>query len=314
MNSSLLILGGTGIIGAATAKKAMEKGFNVTVTGTDKILLRDVEFIHANDLCGVDRKWDVIFDVFTFGREHAKDTYQKFNGKTGQIFVMSSTLVYDRGKLSFERIFSNHKKAKPNSQGGYVNHKIELEEFWSGVKDIDWTILRSYHIIGKGSYLGCIPPHNRNPYLIDQIKSGKISLCDGGRIPLNIVNPGDIGEVVLKSIGKTTGKSYNVVNPVEVIARDYYLKIADILGVRLKINNISGEDIWCKGDWKLTTLPHLYDVSDLKKDIGYVPLIGLEDSLKEAILNLPEKLEKKKTPVYNRMHIPPEPVLHRYFE
>jgi len=160
-----------------------------------------------------------------------------------------------------------------------------------------------------------LPPNNRDPELINKIKKGEIELCDGGRIPLNIVNPKDIGKVVVDSIGNplTYGSSYNVVNPKEIIARDYYLMIAEILGVNLNIRNVSGEEIWPKGEWTLTTLPHLYNISDLERDVRYVPSINLETSLKEAIANPPPKVEREKTPVYQRMHTQPCLDNHQYF-
>jgi len=309
----LLILGGTGIVGTASALEALDKGFDVTVSGIDKTPPKHAKFVHANDLDKLKKNWDAVFDVYTFGRKNAEQTHRRFKDKTGHLFVMSSTLVYDRDKLSYERIKPNHKLAEKGSQGGYVDHKLELENYWDSVDDMNWTILRPYHIVGKGSYLGCLPPHNRDPHLIHYIRRGKIDLCDGGRVPINIVNPKDIGKTVLSTIGRNFGKKYNVVNPEEVIARDYYLKIAELLGRDLEIGNISGENIWDSGDWKLTTLPHLYDVSDLEEDRIYVPSTGLRESLREAMDNHPFPIKKDNTPVHKRMHMQPEPVMHSYF-
>lgn len=300
-------------MGTASALEALDNGFDVTVSGIDKNPLKYAKFVHANDLDKLNETWDAVFDVYTFGREQAEETRRRFKDKTGHLFVMSSTLVYNRSKLSYDRIKPSHKLAEKGSQGGYVNHKVELEEYWNSIDDMNWTILRPYHIIGRGSFLGCLPPHNRDPYLIGEIRKGKIDLCDGGRVPINIVNPKDIGRVVLSTIGKNFGKKYNVVNPEEVIARDYYLKVAELLGRGLEIGNTTGENIWDSGDWKLTTLPHLYDVSDLEKDGIYVPSIGLRESLIDAMDNHPFPMGKNKTPVHKRMHMEPEPALHSYF-
>jgi|ETNmetMinimDraft_2_1059921.scaffolds.fasta_scaffold18196_2 nucleoside-diphosphate-sugar epimerase len=309
---TLLIVGGTGIIGTATAKKALEKGWNVTVTGIENNSIPNTEFVHKDDNTILNRNWDVVFQVYT--EEKPQITYQKYKGKTDHMIIMSSTLVYDRSILSFKPIHSNHTLATPNTQGGYVNNKLEIERFWHQIEDINWTILRPHHILGKNSYLGCTPPHNRDPNLIEHIKKGNIYLCDRGRIPLNIVNPKDIGNVVLKLAGKAFGKTLNVVNPKEIIARDYYLKIAEILGIDLTIQNLPGEEVWKSESWKLTTLPHLYDISDLHQECSYIPSTSLETCIRESLANQPKSIHKNKTKVYVRMHTLPEPNTPIYFK
>jgi nucleoside-diphosphate-sugar epimerase len=306
----LLIFGGTGILGEVLTEKAIEKGYDVTTVGTELNYKTQANFVHVDKLIGLNTNWDAIVDIFTFDKQKELSKL-----KSDQIIVLSSTLVYDRSKWSAERIYSKHPKAKKGTQGGYVDHKLELEDFWSGA-DKNWTILRPYHIIGPNSYLGCLPPHNRDPLLLEYIRKGEISLCDSGRVPLNIVHPKDIAEVILRCISnsKTVRKFYNLINPEEVVARDYYLKIAEILGVDLKIKNIPGEDIWSTGDWKLTTLPHLYNISDLLGDVEYLPSIGLEESLRDAIDNHPPIVEKNNTSVHKRMHIYPEPRHNMYFK
>ena len=306
----LLIFGGTGIIGEVLSEKAIENGYEVTTVGTELNYETKANFVHVNKLAELNKDWDAIIDIFTFDKQKELSEF-----KSDQIIVLSSTLVYDRSKWGAERISSKQPKAKKGTQGGYVDHKLELEDFWSET-DRNWTILRPYHIIGSDSYLGCLPPHNRDPLLLEHIKKGEISLCDGGRIPLNIVHPRDIAEVILRCVGnsETVRNYYNLVNPEEIIARDYYLKIAEIEGVNLKIKNVPGEEIWHSGEWALTTLPHLYDVSNLSLDINYVPNTKLEDCLRDAINNPPKKKKKDETEVHKRMHIPPIIQEHPYFK
>jgi nucleoside-diphosphate-sugar epimerase len=316
--TSLLILGGTGIVGKSVSKVAIDNGFDVTVTGieTHPELVTGSRFTNSSEISKLEEKtWDVVFNVHSFSRSQSDQIYQKFKNRCGHFFILSTTLVYDRSGYSFERISTDHPKAKSGSQGGYVDAKLEVENFWEQKEDVNWTVLRPYHIIGEGSYLGCLPPHNRDPTLVDKVKTGELSLCDGGRIPLNIVNPKDIGKILTSCAGKssTYARSYNAVNPQEVIASDYYRKIAEILGVKLDIKSVAGEEIWSCGEWTLTTMPHLYDVSDLQEEVGYVPSVGLEESLREAIDNHPIDIQKNKTPVHQRMHINPCLNHHRYF-
>lgn len=311
----MLLLGGTGIIGTAVAQLAVEKGFDVTVSGIKPGQVKYTTFVHANDVFEEPGTWDLVFDICSFGRSAAEKTYVAFRARTSKFVLMSSTLVYDRTNISYKPITSTHKRADFGTQGGYVDAKLSLESFWESVTDVPWTIIRPYHILGKGSYLGCLPPHNRDPCLLKAISSGSISLCDGGRIPLNVVNPRDIGEVVLRMLQttKTDFQKYTVVNPEEITARDYYRAIADNLGVSLNIKSLLGEKVWDSKEWVLTTLPHLYDVSDLKKDIGFVPCISFEKSLKEAMSVQLPVTSKRDLSVYERMHKSPLALKNKFF-
>ena len=85
------------------------------------------------------------------------------------------------------------------------------------------------------------------------------------------------------------------------------------MGVDLNIKNISGEDVWSRREWTLTTLPHLYDTADLEKDVGYVPSIGLEESLRETIDNCPLSIQERETFIFQRMHTKPCLDIHNYF-
>ena len=152
---SMLVYGGTGIIGQAIEKLAPNY---------------DITFIGIKNVLKLKKKdWDVILHIYTFGeQDYFKDC--------GHIIIMSTALVYDRSKYTTQRITTKHPISPIGIQGAYVDHKIQLEKYWQESK-FNWTILRPYHILGPGSYLGCIPPHNRDPQLIKKIKSGEIELC-----------------------------------------------------------------------------------------------------------------------------------------
>lgn len=328
----MLIIGGTGIVGAAVARLALEREYRVVcLADNQKLQLpQGVEFIQANkrskNFAKVSRaltkkqKWDVIVDVLSYTATDARVTYESFKEHAAHFFILSTTLVYDRygQPFSYERIRSDHSLAKKGVQGGYVDHKLEMEAFWKEHTDINWTILRPYHILGSGSWLGCIPPLNREPRLVEMIQGEEIiQLADGGRMPINIVHPRDLGEVIIRAAQQkqTFHKCYNAVNPEEIIARDYFEEIAGKLGKPLRVHSIPSEHAWhFEHEWQLTTLPHLYDVSDLQRDIGYVPSTSLSECIKDAIKFPQEKPQKRSTQVHKFMNLKPEPRLHRYYQ
>lgn len=316
--TQVLIYGGTGGVGSVITDRCVSQGIDVVTVGVEQECegRKGVTYVHKDRVETIHgRQWDAIIDVYNFEKGHEEFLWENFHDLCNQFIVISTTLIYDRSKWSVQRISSDHPKAPIGSQGGYVDKKIKVENYWDQNKHANYTLLRPYHILGPQSYLGCIPPHNRNPMLQDEIRKGWIVLCDGGRIPLNVVHPNDIAEVVLRCIGNPNvqRKAYNVVNPQEIVARDYYLKIAGMLGVKLEFSSVPAEACWQNGDWALTTLPHLYDTRNLLDDIGYVPNTGLEKCLSDAIKSPSRSMDASRTEVYRRMHLKPICNWHKYY-
>jgi nucleoside-diphosphate-sugar epimerase len=319
----MLLIGGGGIIGKAVVWEALKENYEITTLSKEK----EISFPSKIKQILIDRKnrkgfqevitnlkeqWDVVFDIYAYDEADAKQTYTCFKDKAKHIFIMSTTLVYNRSKPNTNPIKSNHPLAKKGILGGYVDKKLTLEQFWHKIKDVNWTILRPYHIIGATSLLGCIPLHNRDPKLLKRIKNGEeLELCNGGKIELNFVHPTDIAKIVLKSVEnkKTFQKAYNVVNPEKIIARKYFELIGKELGKEIKIKNKPISEIWNeKKGWELTTLPHLYDITDLREDIGFVPDIPLQKAIQDAIKDYPETIEDlSEIPVHQNMNLLPRP-------
>lgn len=320
----ILIIGGTGIIGKQTIKAALENGYDVTTIALKKDLAipdsvnqvicdknKQENFKRAvGPLIKV--KWDIVFDVYNLGLDDAKRTYSYFKDCAGHIFIISTTLVYDRSKFFNNPITSDSPLAKTGSLGGYVDQKLALEKFWRSIHDVPWTILRPYHIVGAGCLLGCIPDENRDPKLLERIKNrDTLILCEGGNVKFNYVHPMDIAKIVFKAAGnsKTIGKSYNAVNPISIMAKEYYEHIGELLNTPVTISSKSIKDIWHESrGWELTTLPHIYDTSDLLADVGYVPNTPLKVALKEAVAHYPNgEKEKAEISIHKRMTILPRP-------
>ena len=91
--TSLLILGGTGIVGRATVKVALDNGFDVTVTGIEENpdLVKRSRFVHKSQLDSLeDISWDAVFDVYAFNRKDSQRVYDKFKNRANHFFVLSS--------------------------------------------------------------------------------------------------------------------------------------------------------------------------------------------------------------------------------
>lgn len=325
MKGKLLIIGGTGIVGKAIIREALRKGYEITVVGLDmdnsiSYRVKQIKINRKNDkefrkLCnsGLNIKWDIVVDVFEFDKESARQTYECFKDSANHIFILSTVLVYDRSKPYDLPIKSSHNLSQKSLLGGYVDHKLDIEEFWHNVNDANWTILRPYHILGvTDSLLGCIPDHNRDPKLLDRIKKGEpLTLCEGGDIKFNFINPTDIANIIFKSYNnsKTFHKAYNAVNPEIIFAKEYYELIGKEIGKKPIIKDKSIQQVWKENKgWQLTTLPNIYDMNDLKGDIGFVPNISLKETIKNVIKSYkPINRLVSEIPVHQRMTLLPRP-------
>lgn len=136
-------------------------------------------------------------------------------------------------------------------------------------------------------------------------------MCDGGETPFNYVHPRDIAKIVLRAAGKfeTFGKAYNAVNPATVTAKKYFELIGKVLGQEVKISNKPIQQVWEESrGWELTTLPHIYDTSDLQRDISFVPSIPIDVAIKEAVEHYPtDEQELGEIAVHKRMTMEPRP-------
>lgn len=255
--------------------------------------------------------WDFVFDIIGSHDKDAQQTCDLFRNTSTRLIFLSTTLVYSRSERVDNPLPSHYPTATPGEMGGYVDKKVRMEQYIQS-QTLPWTILRPYHILGPHSLLGCIPDHNRDPELIDRLKRGEaLTLCNGGEIDFNIVHPADIGRAVLAVAENpaTIHKAYNCVNPEPVKARDYYAEIARQVGGTLKIKSKSYQEVWDEsGGWELTSLPHMYDVSDLERDTGFVPRVSYQECIRDALAYPPlVSGDVNAIPVHQRMTVLPRP-------
>jgi len=323
---NILIIGGTGIVGLPITMQLIKHNeYNVYNISLEKAKLP--ESVHQYEVdrntddftdlvqkltTEVEHRWDAVIDVFSFDEKTARTTYELLKNSALQIITISTSLVYDRSKKNTEPIYENTPLAEKGRFGGYVDGKIGLDAFWQSVTDVNWTLLRPYHIVGAGSLLGCIPECNRDPKLLDKIKQGEtLRLCNGGEILFNCVHPKDIAKAIYKIIGNknTFKQAYNLVNPDVVVAKDYYAEIAKQLNRKLNIENVPMATIWqeSKG-WEMTTLPHVYSIGKLNRDVGYIPDTSVSDQIKDAIAHYAViTVPNEQIPIHQRMNKLPRP-------
>jgi nucleoside-diphosphate-sugar epimerase len=107
MTQRVLIIGGNGIISAATTRLALERGMAVTLvnrgTSTTRPAIPGVESLigDAADAASVraavgDREFDVVVNFRAFTPQQVRDDIETFAGRTGQYVFVSSASAYQK--------------------------------------------------------------------------------------------------------------------------------------------------------------------------------------------------------------------------
>lgn len=310
---SILLIGDVGVIASSVASVILTRGYKIYIVSLiiDTQLPSEVTQYHCDRRSEVPfaelikkityevGHWNIVFDITNSQGSDSAQTCALLGKSSDRLIFLSSILWHANLLTPF------------GEMGGYVDKKVRMEQYIQS-QTLPWTILRPYHILGPHSLLGCIPDHNRDPELIDRLKRGEaLSLCNGGDINFNIVHPADIGRAVLAIANnpQTIHKTYNCVNPEPVSAREYYAEIARQVGGTLKIKTKSYQEIWDEhGGWELTTLPHLYDASDLERDTGFTPRTSYQECIRDALANPPLiDVQASAIPVHQRMTVLPRP-------
>ncbi|NQZ11007.1 MAG: NAD-dependent epimerase/dehydratase family protein, partial [Algicola sp.] len=314
MSKKILLIGGTGIVGTAMMKAAIEKNYHITViTNNDtEVLPQGVVHITADKQSPNYEQqlealpwFDFVYDIIEYGLDDARNTHQIFKDKTDHIIVLSTTLIYDREKVCSAPIAESNPNIASQLYGGYVDSKLQVEKFWLNQTDVNVTLLRTYHILGPGSLLGCLPMHNRDPLIVQRIQSGEtLQLFNGGNVPLNFIHPRDLADAAIGVANNSQcyHKVYNALNPKVYLVKDYYKQLAALLGEDITIEDIDYQEAYGQG-WEMTMLPHCYDISALQRDSGFNPTIGLDVGLRDALPSYPPAItDTAQIPVFKAMN------------
>ena len=322
---TVLIIGGAGILGVPLCNMLAESDcFNVISLdiSTSIDLVKSVRQVKADRsnievLERLNKETEnediVIIDIIPFSVDEILKVNICFN-KIFQYILISTTLVY--GRINFEEITINEdfNISDIGRLGGYVDQKLKIESYIKNRKELNWTILRPYHVIGNRTLIGCLPFHNRDKELLNTIKhNGKITLCNKGKVKLSFIDPDDFSKLVVALVGNEDAMKnvFNICHPEVVLADKYYQLIAELLNCDIHIEECSRSSIWKSHyGWEMTTFPHIYDSSKIYDVSGFTPNTTLKTSLKKSISFI-ESGAVIRSRVADRMNKKPRPLFLR---
>jgi nucleoside-diphosphate-sugar epimerase len=152
---SILFIGGTGVISAAAAERAVALGHRLTILNRGRstrpvpegaeILTADVRDASAVGTALAGREFDAVADFITYTPGHAKASLDLFSGRTGQYVFISSASAYQKPPT---RLPIRESTPLKNPFWQYSRDKIACEElFYEAYREQDFplTVVRPSH-------------------------------------------------------------------------------------------------------------------------------------------------------------------------
>ncbi|WP_426005386.1 NAD-dependent epimerase/dehydratase family protein [Paenarthrobacter sp. NyZ202] len=154
--SNILFIGGTGVISAAAAERAVALGHRLTILNrgrsTGRPVPEGVEILHADirDAAAVRgvlgaQEYDAVADFISYTPEQARTALELFRGRTGQYVFISSASAYQKPPTTLPIRESTPLK---NPFWQYSRDKIACEElFYEAYREQDFpvTVVRPSH-------------------------------------------------------------------------------------------------------------------------------------------------------------------------
>ncbi len=294
----VLIVGGSGHVSGAVARKCLEYGFNVTIiTRGTRPVPSGVTAWQAdrNDAPGLRQllntdhaqaEFDAVFDCICYHREAMRLILELLGVRTAQLLFISTDWVYDRSRRQFPQPVDSPCLTDDRNGAeayGFNKRQAELELIEHAPAGLNYNIFRPCHIYGMPSELGCFPGHCRDRELIARLLAGQpVELVDNGRLLQQPIDVEDLAETMVSAVGahKAGRKIFNMAGPDIVESRTYYEIIARALKVPLNTKSLNFDDYAAQHPAQLPFLCHrVYRQDDLRAAGVRVPSTALADGL-----------------------------------
>lgn len=294
--AKILIIGGSGFLGATISRRAMAEGHQVWIltrgrspapAGTIPLVAdRQDDAAFARVVAEAHTQWDVVIDSAAYTPEDIDQDIRIFTPLAGHFIFVSTDFVYDPAR----RKFPQPENAEHYLRADYGGLKRQAELRLLDCTALRWSIVRPTHIYGPGSRLGCLPLHGRDPQLIEHLRAGKpLRLIGGGRFLQQPVLADDLARTILSLPGNPAshGGIFNVAGPAFVESREFYRLIAQILQVPLTVEEVPVDAHLQAHPEAAPFLCHrLYDRKALRAIGAHLPTTPLEEGLRSHVSSL----------------------------
>lgn len=187
LNSSWLLLGGTGAI--STALTALLRSNHASVTCLNRgnhplpssvaQILCDVRDDAAMDAALKGKRYDVVVDFLTFTPEQAEKRIAQFQGKCGRYIFISTAMTYEKPPRS---LFITERTPQNNPYSDYAQKKLRCEAVFRAAhksRGFPLTIIRPSCTYGERRIPFILVPPDASWTLLTRLRAGKPVIVPG---------------------------------------------------------------------------------------------------------------------------------------
>ena len=301
MAKRAFLLGGTGQIGRAVARRMLAAGWEVVLgsrgqrpvpEGIDtphvEVDRNDTDSLRA----ALEGGFDVLVDAVAFEAEHARQLLS-LSDRLGSVIVISSGSVYaddegrslDSGAPEFQRPIVETQKTVPPGDETYSTKKAAIERILLEQDRVAATIVRPWAIHGQGGSL------SREWYFVKRALDGRrhVPLIDRGEGRFHTTSTENLAELIWLAAERPSTAVYNCGDPDPPSVLEISRAIAAVMEhdrVEVLFERTEPprpDQGWVVGDTPWSTLkPILADMSKAEIDLRYRPVTTYQEAVEST--------------------------------
>ncbi|HEY3183378.1 MAG TPA: NAD-dependent epimerase/dehydratase family protein [Gaiellaceae bacterium] len=279
-----LVLGGTGQIGRAAARRLARDGWDVTIAARHDPPpeLGDVRFVRVDrtapgELEAAADGVDLVVDVVPFTLDDGRQLVS-LAGRVGSVIAISSAAVYGWTGLPVP-VPERHATVEPGDDD-YATRKRAIELMLGDASELRATVVRPGAIHGEGS------PHPREWYFVKRALDGRRALVLARRgasrfQPTSTVN---LAELITLAARRPRTRVLNAGDPDAPTALQIARTIGGALGHEWTEVLMPGAEEGSVGDhpWNAPA-PFVLDMTEATLQLGYLPVTTYERAVRELV-------------------------------
>jgi nucleoside-diphosphate-sugar epimerase len=270
------ILGGTGQIGTAAAKRLREAGWEVTTAAREG---GDVRLDRKEGL-ELPGEYDALVDCVAFTAEHGAQLLA-LAGTVGRVVVVSSAAVYT-DDLATARLPVPIPESHPTvdaSDRDYATQKRALELSLLEQDALPATILRPCAIHGPHSQ-----SHVREWYFVKRAQDGRpfVLLAHRGESRFHTTSTANLAELIRLACEQPGTRALNAGDPDPPTVLEIERTIARIMGHAFEEILVDGAPEGVGNPWAVPH-PFVVDMSAAERELGYTPVTTYPEAVKDTV-------------------------------
>ena len=295
----VLFIGGTGVISAACAQRAVELGIELLILNRGRTGVRPVpagaELIAADirDPAAAraalgDREFDAVVDFVAFTPEHVQADIDLFRGRTGQYVFISSASAYQTppGRLPIVESTPLRNPIWPYSQAKIACEDLLVRAYRD--EGFPATIVRPSHTYDRTSV-----PYDAGWTLIDRMRRGERVVVHGDGTSLWTLTHSDdfaLGFTGLLGLPAAIGESFHITSDEALPWNAIVEQLATAAGAEARIVHVTSDAIHAADEeWGQSLLGDkahsmVFDNGKLRRAVpGYTATIPFARGAREIV-------------------------------